>query len=268
MNKTQNTINQQDKWNENSKTVAIMQPTFLPWLGYFDLMDQVDTFIFLDNVQFEKQSWQQRNKIRTSNGLVWLTIPVYINGRFGQNICDVEIEKNHFPHKQIKTLQHNYSKAKYFTEYWPKFEEVFRSDENLNSLSLTNIKLIKFISELLGIKTKTEMASNISKTQGRSDRLIELIHNTGSKNYISPKGSKDYLEKDAGKFYKAEISIFFHKFLPPTYNQLYHPFLEGASVIDILFNYGADWTIKSIRSNRLPPKKFIPSAGKGENYEY
>ena len=89
--------------NKQNKTVAIMQPSFMPWIGYFDLMDQVYTFIFLDNVQFEKQTWQQRNKIRTPNGLEWLTIPVKVSGKFGQNICDVEISVQQFPKKQIKS---------------------------------------------------------------------------------------------------------------------------------------------------------------------
>jgi len=211
----------------------------------------------LDNVQFEKQSWQQRNKIRTSNGLAWLTVPVFISGRFGQKICDVEIERKQFPDKQIRSLRHSYSKTKYFDEYWPKFEEIFKSNENINSLSLINIKLIKVISKLLGITTKTEMASNLTSIHGRSDRLIDLINIFGSNNYVSPLGSKEYLEKDLEKFRKAGISVFFHKFIAPIYEQQYKPFLQGASVVDILFNYGADSTIQLIRKNRFLPEKFI-----------
>jgi hypothetical protein len=235
--------------------VAIMQPTFLPWLGYFDLMDQVKTFIFLDNVQFEKQSWQQRNRIRTANGLEWLTVPVFINGKFGQNITDVEIADIQFPKKQLKTLENNYSRTKYFYEYWPKFEKIFKDASLNHSLLDLNTNLIKLIAELLEISCRLEMASDYGPINGRIDRLIELISRSESVNYLSPVGSKDYLLNDLDKFNNSDISVYMHKYLPIEYEQLHSPFLDGASAIDVLFNCGAKASVDMMRKNRMIPDK-------------
>ena len=101
--------------------VAISQPTYLPWIGYFDLIDQVDRFVFLDTVQFEKRSWQQRNRIRTAEGLLFLTVPVIVKGRFEQKIKDVEIESPFFVRKHLRTIESNYRRAPFFGQY---FEEL------------------------------------------------------------------------------------------------------------------------------------------------
>src|SRR5580704_12957199 len=101
--------------------VAISQPTYLPWLGYFDLIDQVDVFVLLDNVQFEKQSWQQRNRIKTPTGLQWLTVPVIFRGRFGQLIKDVEIREAEFWRNHLRAIELNYRRARFFHQY---FEEL------------------------------------------------------------------------------------------------------------------------------------------------
>src|SRR5579864_5457599 len=105
--------------------VAISQPTYLPWLGYLDLIDQVDTFVLLDNVQFEKQSWQQRNRIKTPTGLQWLTVPVIFKGRFGQHIQDVEIRED-FAAKHLRALELNYRRAQYFDQYFPALTTVLQ----------------------------------------------------------------------------------------------------------------------------------------------
>jgi len=112
-----------------------MQPTFLPWVGYFDLIDQADEFIFLDSVQFEKQSWQQRNRILGHSGLEWITVPVFSKGRLHQKICDVEIKTADFPTKQLRMISHHYAKAPYFNAYWEDLKEIFLSVEASPSLA-------------------------------------------------------------------------------------------------------------------------------------
>lgn len=235
---------------------AIMQPTFLPWVGYFDLVDQVDKFVFLDNVQFEKQSWQQRNKIRTASGAEWLTVPVFIKGRFGQKISNVEIKNDTFPEKQIKTLQHNYSKTKYYKYYWPKLEAILINSKSAQSLANLNIALIRYIAEMLGISTSFILASEMPASTDRSDRLVNILQNIGANEYLSPQGSMQYLIQDHQIFEKAKISILFHAFQQPEYRQRYSPFTTGLSAIDMLFNEGAQESVRLMRAARMPSIPF------------
>lgn len=235
---------------------AIMQPTFLPWIGYFDLIDQVDKFVFLDNVQFEKQSWQQRNKIRTASGAEWLTVPVFIKGRFGQKIFNVEIKNDTFPEKQIKTLQHHYSKTEYYKYYWPKLEAILINSKSSQSLANLNIALIRYIAEMLEISTPFILASEMPASADRSDRLVNILKNIGVNEYLSPQGSMRYLGQDYKIFEKAKISILFHAFQQPEYKQRYSPFITGLSAIDMLFNEGAQDSGRLMRAARMPSIPF------------
>lgn len=235
---------------------AIMQPTFLPWIGYFDLIDQVEIFVFLDNVQFEKQSWQQRNRIRTLNGLEWLTVPVYIKGRFGQTIREVEIKIDTFPEKQIKMLQHHYSKAPYFNEYWPELEAILCNAKKDQALVRLNMALIRWMSGLLGISSRYVLASDLNVEKGRSERLVDILKNIGADRYLTPRGSMEYLSQDREVFVRAGIPILFHTFVHPEYRQRFTPFEIGASAIDMLFNEGAAGTADLMRSSRGLSERF------------
>ena len=230
---------------------AIMQPTFLPWLGYFDLIDQAEMFVFLDTVQFEKQSWQQRNRIRTAKGLEWFTVPVFIKGRFGQSIRDVVIRTTTFPDKHIKALKQHYGKTPYYNDHIAELEEIFVSARTDPSLARLNIALIRWLSGRLGTPGRVICASELAAEGQRSTRLVSILRELGATRYLSPIGSLQYLAADRSVFASAGVQVLVHNYFHPEYRQRYTPFERGVSAIDLLFNEGPGAT-EIIRSGRRP----------------
>lgn len=226
-----------------------MQPMYLPWLGYFDLIDQSDVFVFLDTVQFQKQSWQQRNKIRTPKGLEWITVPVLIQERFGQLIKDVEIFPGKFPEKHIKQVKQNYSRAPYFNSYYDEFAELLRSMSGNVSLCDINIQLIQWLCRKLAMPTRFIRASELGVGGQKTELLINILKAIGATRYLSPLGSISYLKNDGHWFSENNISLAFHNYSHAEYNQVYAPFMAFASIIDLLFNEG-DNGMNVIRSGR------------------
>jgi hypothetical protein len=222
----------------NSKKVAIMQPTYLPWLGYFDLIDAVDAFVLLDTVQFEKQTWQQRNQLRTHKGLEWITAPVLIKGRFGQAIKDVELNDVTFVNKHLKQITHNYQKSKGFDRYFAEFSEIFQRAASRGSLCFLNVELIKWLCSKFGISTELVMASDLNAQGKRSELIVSILKALDSSAYVSPRGSADYITNDYPIFEKNGISIFYHSYKHPEYAQAYKPFVSFACALDVLFNEG------------------------------
>lgn len=238
------------------KTV-IMQPTWLPWMGYFDLIDRSDCFIFLDSVQFEKQSWQQRNRIVTPQGLQWVTVPVLIKGRFGQEIKDVEIDVRGFPAKLIRQVRQNYSRTPYYDYYIDSFEALL--SVHRNSLCELCIDVIVWMCDALSLPFNFLRSSNMRSTGKRSERLVSLLREVGSKHYHSPLGSAQYLKDDTRLFAEAEIEVSFQHYEHPAYQQMYGDFIPGASALDLLFNCGPD-ALKILRSGQRLPYPFSGAA--------
>jgi hypothetical protein len=176
------------------KTAAIMQPTYLPWIGYFSLMDQVDTFVFLDSVQFDKRSWQQRNRIKTAQGELFLTVPVITKGRRFQKISEAEIDPaQHFQEKQLKTIENNYSKAPFFDVYWEEFSEILK--QNYRFLVDLNVALIEWFKIKLGIESVLIKSSSLKAQGQRVDLLVSICRKTGINHYLSPMGYKRYIKR-------------------------------------------------------------------------
>ena len=234
---------------------AIMQPTFLPWVGYFDLIDQADVFVLLDTVQFEKQSWQQRNLVRAPKGLEWFTVPVFIKGRFGQTIREVQVKTGAFPEKQIKTLRQHYGRCPYFHDYWPELEKILFGVRQHESLVTMNVALIHWLAGRMGITSRFVLASDLNVDNHRSGRLVAILQTIGADGYLSPRGSMEYLVQDSQVFAEAGIPILFHTFVHPEYRQRYAPFEPGASAIDLLFNEGPV-AAEILRSGRRLPEPF------------
>jgi hypothetical protein len=230
------------------KICVIMQPAYLPWLGYFDLIDQSQVFIFLDNVQFEKQSWQQRNRIRTPRGLEWLTVPIFIKGRSLQLIRDVEIAKSdRFPLKHWRKIEIAYRDAPYFTKYQQDLKELLLDASSM--LYELNIEIIKWLTAMLEIKADFATSSALGGQGKRSSLTVDLCKKVGAEIYLSPLGAQEYLQADYQKFAQADINVWLHHYEHPVYRQLYSPFLSYASVIDLLFNEG-ERSLEIIRSGR------------------
>ena len=219
-----------------------MQPTYLPWCGYFGLIQSVDLFILLDSVQFAKRSWQQRNRIKTPTGPSWLTVPVLSKGKRDQTISDVEIDidRNHAS-SHIKSIATNYSRAAFFDQYGPDLlQEIANLEKHLADL---NIRLIAHCCAALEISTPLVRASQMKSTGRRAELLANLCQEVGASEYISPLGSKDYLVESTA-FEGVGIPIRYFAFEHPVYPQLFGHFEPYMSAIDLILNCGA-------RSNQL-----------------
>lgn len=216
--------------------LAIMQPTYLPWIGYFGMIYSVDTFVFLDSVQFNKRSWQQRNKIKTPNGELFLTIPVSAKGKSDQLIKDVEINTEHFAaDKMLLTITQNYKKAKYFNEYFPAIKEVFMKGHT--HLSDFNIDLITYCSQVFCIKTPLLLSSKLKSDGSKADLLSNICVELGSKLYLSAPGSKEYIDESTA-FQEKNIEVIYHQYSHPSYTQLHGDFMPYMCILDLLFNEG------------------------------
>ena len=229
------------------KSIAIMQPTFLPWIGYFALADRVDEFVLLDNVQFDKRSWQQRNKIKTPQGSIWLSVPVNSKGKSDQLIKDVEIlhEGGKNPLRKIlNSIQHNYGQAKYYDKYAEDIASLMEASQH--NLCQLNQSIIKWCMEAFDIATVITNASDLSVKGSKEDLLVDICKACGAGKYISPPGSKTYLET-SNAFERADIELAYHDYNHPEYSQLYGSFEPYMSCLDLMFNEG-ERSLEIIRS--------------------
>jgi len=219
------------------KKVAILQSNYIPWKGYFDIIGKVDEFIIYDEVQFTKNDWRNRNKIQTSKGLQWITIPVYQRS-LNQKISETEISNSKWSIKNWNTIKTNYGKSAFFKFYAPPFEEFYRTVSS-NFLSEINVTLLKLICEMLGIKTIITNSKDYVLTGDPTEKLVGLCKQTGSQTYVSGPAAKNYLQKDL--FDQEKIGIEWMDYAGyPEYHQLYEPFEHGVSIIDLIFNTGPD----------------------------
>lgn len=179
------------------KKIAILQSNYIPWKGYFDLINMVDEFIFYDEVQYTKNDWRNRNKIKTPQGIQWLTIPVR-QENLEQKIKDTKITDKKWNIKHWRTISQNYSKAKYFKDYKDIFEELYLTcDEEY--LSQINYKFITTINEILEIKTKLRWSSEFELVDGQTEKLLGICKDCNADIYLSGPAAKDYFNEELAK---------------------------------------------------------------------
>jgi len=216
--------------------VAIMQPTYLPWCGYFGLMQAVDVFVLLDSVQFARRSWQQRNQIKAVNGAQWLSVPVLSKGKRDQLISEVEVDKTeNFASTHRKTIEMSYAKTPYFNAYADELLPLL--DNPSPRLSDLTMSLILWLKSQLGITTQVLRSSELNGSGAKGELLASLCHELGASTYISPPGSKDYLD-ETDAFEKIGLQVKYFDFEHPEYPQLFGDFMPYMSIIDMLFNCG------------------------------
>ncbi len=218
--------------------VAILQSNYIPWKGYFDLIASVDTFVIYDEVQYTKQDWRNRNRIKTLNGVKWLSVPVTVNGLYSQRVCDTLVAKTNWGHTHWAKLEASYCKAKYFDliSSWLKPLYLASKDTNLSDL---NLRFIKSICEFLEINTEILDSRSVGKPGGKSERLVNICKELGAENYISGPAAKAYLDEQLFITNGVSVSWFDYSGYKE-YPQLFSPFDHNVTVLDLLFSVGEE----------------------------
>lgn len=224
---------------------VIMQPTYFPWAGFFNLISQAESFIFLDDAQFSKNSWHNRNQLLSNNKRIWLTIPIKKN-KLNTKIIDIQIDNSkNWKQKHIKTISQIYRKHKYYDD----LDEIlsFLIKSNFDNLGSLNIDLIKLICKKLNLKTNFYNSSNLNLDGKRTDKVIQILDHFKASEYLSPKGAMEYLIKD--KFEKkSSIELNFQNYLPKKYLQLNSKkFISHLSIIDVIANIGLKETTEYVK---------------------
>lgn len=216
------------------KKIAILQSNYIPWKGYFDLIAAVDEFILYDDMQFTKNDWRNRNKIKTPKGLEWISIPV--GKDIKRRIRDVELLDNGWNVKHWKMLYSNYRRADHFNEIAAWLEPIYLRHQYTN-LSIFNREMIEAVCGYLGITTKITYSWDYTLGEGKTERLVSLCQQAGATEYISGPAAKDYL--DEAMFNKENIKVDWIDYTGyQAYPQLWGAFEHGVSVLDLLFNCG------------------------------
>jgi len=220
------------------KKVAIVQSNYIPWKGYFDLIAAVDEFIIYDDMQYTKRDWRNRNKIKTPQGLRWLTVPVKVKGKYFQRIRDTEIDGHKWQEEHWQTLKTNYGRTAHFKSIALQLEPFYLGN-TYNHLSILNRKLIAWICEVLAIDTKISDYNEYELVEGKTERLLSLCQQAGATEYISGPAAQGYL--DESLFSQAGIGVTFFDYSDyPTYPQPWGEFEHGVSILDLLFNCGTE----------------------------
>lgn len=216
--------------------LAAHQPQYLPWLGYLDKIDRADVFVFLDRVQFKKNEWQNRNRIKTGQGWRYLTVPV--RHSFPQTLSEVAIADGRWRTKHRATLEQAYGKAERFREGRSLLDSILGS--KWDNLAALNSACVVQLAERFGIDTPFRFASSFRDLPGDSPdlRLIELCRRAGADTYLAGAGGRDYM--DLSLWEKAGIRVRFQDFLHPAHRQLHGSFIPGLSALDLLLNCGGD----------------------------
>ena len=232
-----------------SMKIMISQPTFFPWLGYFDLISQVDHFVILDDVDFNYRSWQHRNNFRTSKGLEMFTISVK-DGEKKKKINEVKLSNSKIVIKKLNNfLSFNYGRSKYFKIIFKDLTTILNETISSNSLFDLNMEIIRWCLNYLNIKTPISYSSEININSIKTDRIIDICNHYNANEYITTPGAKVYLNNEKDKFRKDNIKLVYHDYKHPVYNQQYKEFIPFACIIDLIFNEGEN-SLNIIKSGR------------------
>ncbi|RJP76705.1 MAG: hypothetical protein C4524_09550 [Candidatus Zixiibacteriota bacterium] len=220
------------------KTVAVLQPFYLPWKGYFDLLARSDEFILFEQVQYVKRSWINRNRIKTPAGPAWLTIPVQVSGRFAQSIAQTEISDPGWARRHWETLRRCYARAPYFPAWREAFEALYL-DCRETSLCRVNYHFLAAVCEMLGIAARFSWSGDFRLLGEPTERLVDLCRQAGATTYLTGPRARAYLREEL--FREAGIALEYMDYRGyPEYPQLYPPFLHEVSIVDLIFQTGPE----------------------------
>ncbi len=218
--------------------IAISQSNYIPWKGYFDNIAQVDTFVLYDDVQYTRRDWRNRNLIKTSRGLVWLTIPVQVSGKYFQKINETIISDPNWNKTHWNILKQNYATANRFKDVKDFVEELYLTATS-NYLSEINYHFIKSICNYLNIETKFMWSSSFELLDEKTEKLVHICKQLNASEYYSGQAAKNYINETL--FERENIAVHYFDYSQyPEYIQQYPPFEHGVTILDLLFNEGID----------------------------
>ena len=219
--------------------IAILQPNYIPWKGVFDLINQVDVFVFYDDVQYTKKDWRNRNKIKTPNGEIWLSVPVLHKGKRYQNISDTKIDTSkNWQQKHYKSIEKSYQKAPYFNEYKYLLDDIYINNKWSN-ISELNVYSTKHIAKLLDIDVEWYLSSQLScDGKKNGEKIINICKKLGCNYFINGPSSKSFMDQKL--FNEASITLEYMAYNYKAYKQLYPPFNHKVTIFDVIFNCGVE----------------------------
>jgi hypothetical protein len=230
-----------------AKKVAILQSNYIPWKGYFDIINSVDEFVLYDEVQYTRRDWRNRNKIKSPQGTMWLTIPVEVKGRYFQKISETRISDPEWRSRHWATISLYYSGAPHFRYYREFFEQLYMGADDA-FLSRINHRFLTSICSLLNIETRLTWSSDYHCQGEKTERLIQMCKQTGATYYLSGPSAKGYIDEEL--FRQEGIVLAYMDYSGyPEYQQLNQPFDHAVSIVDLIFNEGpaAPLFMKSFR---------------------
>lgn len=220
------------------------QPVYLPWLGLFHKIASSDIFCYFDIAQYQTKDFNNRNKIKTNTGELWLSVPVESKNHFEKKVGEIKVIQDGWQRKHIKTIQLQYQKAPYFSAYKDLIFEVIEN-QSKETLGHLNLEILKCLTNILGINTPVVMASDYEFENSKSDLVLDMCLKLGATNYIFGAQGSNYA--DVKKFRESGVEPYFQNYIHPTYKQLHGGFAPFMSVIDLIFNEGPN-SLKIIMS--------------------
>ena len=238
------------------KTLVILQSSYIPWKGYFDLLAAADEFVIYDEVGYSKGDWRNRNRIVLGGQLKWLTIPVRTSGKLGQPINEVDVADRGWALQHVETIRQAYRKAPFFAETWPLLRNCYDAAASHKSLSEVNTMFLREIVGHLGISTAISDSRDTARTTiDPVERLIELCRAKGATRYLSGPAARAYLRAEA--FREAGIELAYANYSGyPAYDQSCEPFQHGVSIVDLLCQVGREAGRRHLKS-LVSPDAFI-----------
>jgi len=218
--------------------ICIIQSCYVPWKGFFDLIGQCDEYVIYDSAQYVKRHWHNRNRIKTANGVEWLSIPVVTKGRFEQPIDQVEIEKK-WADKHWRAIELAYRRAPFFEEFAPAVKVWYERADKEARLTDVNLIFLQGIAGLLGLKTRMVRDADYEAQGARTERLLAIARAAGADRYLSGPSARDYL--DEAMFRAAGVTAEWMSYEGyPEYPQQYGDFEHAVTALDLLFNTGPE----------------------------
>jgi hypothetical protein len=220
----------------SDRTLVALQPGYLPWLGFFDQMRRSDVFVYYDDVQFDWHGWRNRNRIKTPNGPMWLTVPVQHTGDLaGTRVIDALVDRTaRWAARHVKSIRQYYAKAPFLRVYLPELEELLQRD--WTHIAALDIAVVGLMARWLSMTPDVHRSSQLGIGGSKSERLLNLCRHFGATRYLSGDAAREYLDVDA--FARAGVTVEWQAYPHPVYPQLHGEFVPYLSALDLLLNCG------------------------------